>query len=112
MTRRDAVFLAAGPRLVDCQTLFSSDPGLTGPFADCGFESAARVFMTIERAAWLGGKGAAFAPPLRSRPIERTDLRSVAHLVYEAHIYDAAFSLHHRLYFRFKSLRNFHLQLA
>ena len=80
-----ASLLASGPRLVDCQTLFSSDPGLTDPFADCGFESAARVFMTIDRATWLGGPRAPFAPPLRSRPIHRTDLRSVAGLVYEAH---------------------------
>ena len=80
-----ASLLASGPRLVDCQTLFSSDPGLTDPFADCGFESAARIFMTIDRPTWLGGQRAPLAPPLGSRPIHRTDLRSVAGLVYEAH---------------------------
>ena len=34
------------------------------------------------------------------------------HIIYEVHIYDTAFSLNHSLFFRFKSLRNFHLQLA
>lgn len=80
-----ANLLATGPKVVDCQTLFSSDPGLLDPFADCGFESAARIFMTIDRATWLRGRRAPFAPPHRSRPIHRTDLRAVARLVYEAH---------------------------
>lgn len=80
-----ASLLASGPRLVDCQTLFSSDPGLVDPFADCGFTSAARIFMTIDRATWLAGERAPFAPPLRSRPTHRADLRSVARLIYESH---------------------------
>ena len=75
---------ALRPRVIDCQTLFSSAPSLREPFAAQGFESAERVYMTIERAAFA-------AIPARARvasgskPMHRTDLRAVSRLVYEAH---------------------------
>lgn len=76
---------ALQPRVIDCQTLFSSDPGLKAPFLAHGFESADRLYMTIDRPAWLSGRRA-LAPRRRSKPTHRTDLRAVARLVYEAHI--------------------------
>ncbi len=76
--------LADPPGVVDCQTLFSSNPSLHEPFAARGFESAARVYMTLDRAAWL-----AAAVPIprnpRSKPVHRTDLRSLARLIFDAH---------------------------
>jgi ribosomal protein S18 acetylase RimI-like enzyme len=76
---------ALQPAVIDCQTLFSSDPGLTEPFASHGFTSAARLYMTIERPAWLAARRPP-SPGLRSKPTHRTDLRAVARLVYEAHL--------------------------
>lgn len=73
------------PRVIDCQTLFSSDPGLKEPFRSHGFESAARLYMSVDRASWLAGRRA-LAPGRRSKPTHRTDLRAIARLVYEAHI--------------------------
>ncbi|MEO8358851.1 MAG: GNAT family N-acetyltransferase [Vicinamibacteria bacterium] len=70
--------------IIDCQTLFSSAPALRAPFADFGFESAARSYMIIERGAWQ---------PDRHRPtkvhqtkaVHRADLRSVARLIFDSH---------------------------
>src|SRR6187455_1508518 len=45
------------PAVIDCQTLFSSEPGLRAPFAERGFESAERLFMTVDRADWLAAGG-------------------------------------------------------
>jgi ribosomal protein S18 acetylase RimI-like enzyme len=75
---------ALGPRVIDCQTLFSSDPGLREPFAAQGFESAARLYMAVERAAWSAARHPAHPGP-GSKPIHRTDLRAVSRLVFEAH---------------------------
>ena len=73
------------PRVIDSQTLFSSAPGLKEPFAAQGFESAARLYMTIDRDAWSpASKVVSTSAP--SKPTHRTDLRPVARLVYEAHI--------------------------
>lgn len=77
--------LALQPKVIDCQTLFSSDPALLEPFASRGFESAARVYMTLDRAGWLARRRP-LTPGLRSKPTHRTDLRGVARLVYDAHI--------------------------
>jgi ribosomal protein S18 acetylase RimI-like enzyme len=76
---------ALRPNVIDCQTLFSSDPGLKEPFAAHGFESAARLYMSIDRSAWIRSRP---APALerRSKPTHRTDLRAVARLVYDAHL--------------------------
>jgi ribosomal protein S18 acetylase RimI-like enzyme len=76
---------ALRPDVIDCQTLFSSEPGLIDPFAAHGFESAARLYMTIDRTAWRGARPAASSGGRRSKPIHRTDLKTVARLVYEAH---------------------------
>ncbi len=76
---------ALHPAVIDCQTLFSSDPGLSAPFAAHGFQSAARLYMTIDRPGWLAARRPP-APGLRSKPTHRTDLRAVARLVYEAHL--------------------------
>jgi ribosomal protein S18 acetylase RimI-like enzyme len=76
---------ALRPRIIDCQTLFSSEPGMKEPFTARGFESAARLYMTVERSEWRK----AFAPTsreTRSKPVHRTDLRAIARLVYEAHL--------------------------
>ena len=73
------------PSVIDCQTLFSSAPSLKEPFASHGFESATRLYMTIDRASWLASR----RPPSAgrgSKPTHRTDLKAVARLVYEAHI--------------------------
>lgn len=75
---------ALRPRVIDCQTLFSSDPDLRTPFADRGFASATRLYMSIDKASW----GAAQRNPSQareSRPIHRADLPAVSRLVYEAH---------------------------
>ena len=71
--------------MIDCQTLFSSDPGLHEPFRSHGFESAARLYMTLDRSAWLAARRP-IAPGRRSKPTHRTDLRAVARLVYESHV--------------------------
>lgn len=76
---------ALQPAIIDCQTLFSSEPGLREPFASHGFTSAARLYMTIERSAWFAARRPP-SPELRSKPTHRTDLRAVARLVYEAHL--------------------------
>ena len=76
---------ALQPRVIDCQTLFSSDPGLKEPFRSHGFESAARLYMTLDRPAWIAGRRAP-APGRRSKPTHRTDLRALAGLVHEAHL--------------------------
>lgn len=76
---------ALRPKVIDCQTLFSSDPGLKAPFVAHGFRSAARLYMTIDRPTWLAGKRA-LSPHLRSKPTHRTDLRAMARLVYYAHL--------------------------
>jgi ribosomal protein S18 acetylase RimI-like enzyme len=73
------------PRVIDCQTLFSSDPDLVEPFAKRGFETAARIYMTMERSAWFKARDATLTG-VRTRPTHRTDLRSVSRLVYEAHL--------------------------
>ena len=73
------------PSLIDCQTLFSSDPGLEEPFASHGFQSAARLYMTIDRPAWLAARRA-LSPDRRSKPTHRTDLRALSRLVHEAHL--------------------------
>ena len=73
------------PRVIDCQTLFSSDPGLTEPFTVRGFVSAKRLYMTLERAAWFRARRDN-PPGFRSKPTHRTDLRSMARLIYEAHV--------------------------
>lgn len=75
--------LAQRLRVVDCQTLFSSDPGLREPFARKGFESADRIYMTIKRNTWLRDRS--LRALVASRPTPPVDLRSVAHLVHEAH---------------------------
>ncbi|MEO8501704.1 MAG: N-acetyltransferase [Vicinamibacteria bacterium] len=81
---------ALSPRIIDCQTLFSSDPRLREPFTAQGFESAARVYMTIERPVWLASRA---VPPKGpgSKPTHRTDLRAVSRLVFEAHRETRAF---------------------
>ena len=73
------------PGVIDCQTLFSSDPGLIEPFLSQGFDSAARIYMIVDRSAWLAKRQAIPGDP-RTKPIHRTDLRPVARLVYEAHL--------------------------
>lgn len=75
---------ALGPRVIDCQTLFSSDPGLREPFAAQGFESAPRLYMTLDRSAWIAARPRPPAGP-GSKPTHRTDLRAVSRLVFEAH---------------------------
>ncbi len=72
------------PRVVDCQTLFSSKPSLKEPFATCGFESAARLYMSLERDTWAA-RATAAASPYRSKPTHRTDIRSIARLIFDAH---------------------------
>ena len=72
------------PRVIDGQTLFSSDPGLREPFAAQGFESATRLYMTLERSAWSASRAIPPAGPA-SKPAHRTDLRAVSRLVFEAH---------------------------
>lgn len=72
------------PRVIDCQTLFSSQPDLIGPFAARGFSSAPRLYMTVDRAAWL--EAARSLPPLpRTRPTPRVEVGALARLVYDAH---------------------------
>lgn len=77
--------LARKLRVIDCQTLFSSDRGLTEPFAARGFESAARIYMALDRSAWLATRPAA-AADIRTKPTHRLDIQSVARLVHEAHL--------------------------
>ena len=72
------------PRTIDCQTLFSSDPGHTEPFAARGFASAPRLYMTLDRSGWLAARRG-IPPGFRSKPADRADLGSVARLVYESH---------------------------
>ncbi len=76
--------LARGARVIDCQTLFSSDPGLEEPFATRGFESAARIYMTAERGAWRASKRAS-PKTFETLSTYRSDLTSAARLIYEAH---------------------------
>ncbi|MBK5254521.1 MAG: GNAT family N-acetyltransferase [Vicinamibacteria bacterium] len=76
--------VARNLRAIDCQTLFSSDPGLTAPFIARGFESASRIYMSLDRSAWAEARGAT-PPIMRSKPIHRTDVPSVTRLVYQAH---------------------------
>lgn len=72
------------PRVIDCQTLFSSAPDLIGPFAARAFASATRLYMTVDRATWL--ETARSLPPLtRTRPTPRMDVGALARLVYDAH---------------------------
>lgn len=71
-------------RAIDCQTLFSSDRGLTEPFIEHGFESAARLYMTLDRHAFASARKA-FASTRPSRPVKRMDVASVARLVFDAH---------------------------
>jgi GNAT superfamily N-acetyltransferase len=77
--------LAERPRLIDCQTLFSSAPDLVEPFASRGFASAPRVYMTLSRADWLATRQE--ARPMRSHPLpgHRNDLRPLARVIHEAH---------------------------
>jgi len=76
---------ALRPDVIDCQTLFSSDPSLREPFTAHGFESAARLYMTVDRSVWRETQANRRAGR-RSKPTHRTDLRAVARLVYEAHL--------------------------
>jgi ribosomal protein S18 acetylase RimI-like enzyme len=77
--------LAERPRLIDCQTLFSSAPDLVEPFAARGFDSAPRVYMTLSRTDWLATRRD--PGPMRSLPLpgRRNDLRSLARIIHEAH---------------------------
>jgi len=76
--------VAHRPRVIDSQTLFSSDRELMEPFTARGFQSVARLFMSVEQSAWVAPRPE--APfELRTRPTHRTDLRAVSHLIYEAH---------------------------
>jgi ribosomal protein S18 acetylase RimI-like enzyme len=75
------------PRLVDCQTLFSSKPGLREPFASSGFESAPRLYMSLDRETWAA-RAREQGPKLTggaSKATHRLDIRSVSKLVFEAH---------------------------
>lgn len=74
------------PRLVDCQTLFSSKPDLLEPFASSGFESAERLYMSLDRDTWAAKASKAARDPRRpSRPTHRLDIRGIAKLVFDAH---------------------------
>jgi ribosomal protein S18 acetylase RimI-like enzyme len=73
------------PSVIDCQTLFSSEPSLRAPFAERGFESAGRIFMVLERAEWLRTRAEA-PSPRASTPTKRVHLASLARLVYDAHL--------------------------
>lgn len=79
------LLLAHHTRVIDCQTLFSSEPELREPFSAMGFDSATRLYMVIDRSAWLAARKEG-APGVRSRPTHRADIRAVARLVYEAHL--------------------------
>jgi ribosomal protein S18 acetylase RimI-like enzyme len=72
------------PRIVDCQTLFSTEPGLRDPFQARGFDSAPRIYMTLDRSAFRAGESPGPGAP-RSRPTHRLDLRSLARLIFDAH---------------------------
>jgi ribosomal protein S18 acetylase RimI-like enzyme len=74
------------PNIIDCQTLFSSEPSLRAPFFARGFESAARVYMTIERADWLAARRKPLSPSPRTKPTHRTDLKALTRLIYAAHL--------------------------
>ena len=76
--------LAERPTVIDCQTLFSSEPSLVEPFASRGFTSAPRIYMVLDRATWLAERRSK-APLSRSRPVHRGDLRALARLIYDAH---------------------------
>lgn len=81
--------MAGNPRVIDCQTLFSSAPDLLTPFAERRFTSAARIYMVAEREAWADSRQSApKGPP--SKPIRRSDVRAVAGLVYGAHLQSRA----------------------
>ena len=76
--------LARGPRVVDAQTLFSSAPGLLRPFAERGFQSAARLYLTLDRSTFRSLQKA--LPSLSpTRGVARRDLPAVARLVHSAH---------------------------
>jgi ribosomal protein S18 acetylase RimI-like enzyme len=76
--------VARNLRVIDCQTLFSSNPGLSAPFVERGFESARRIYMTAERSAWTASRTDG-TPVLPSNPIRPAEVRSVARLVHHAH---------------------------
>jgi ribosomal-protein-alanine N-acetyltransferase len=75
------------PRLVDCQTLFSSKPDLREPFASSGFESATRLYMSLDRETWeaKAAEKRVDLPRRTSRPTHRLDIRGLAKLIFEAH---------------------------
>lgn len=76
--------MASHPRVIDCQTLFSSMPGLEEPFSSLGFKCAIRTYMVVNRGSgWTAPKEAwtGIAP----RPVQRTDLFRLARLVHSAH---------------------------
>lgn len=72
------------PRVIDCQTLFSSAPRLVEPFAHRGFASASRIYMSVDRKGWQEARRDNRPGP-RSLPTRRSDLSTIAHLIYEAH---------------------------
>lgn len=84
VTRVLDLLLKTPPGVVDCQTLFSTEPGLRDPFVARGFHSAPRIYMTLDRNAFRPGEGRQPAA-LRSRPTHRLDLRSLARLIFDAH---------------------------
>jgi len=81
--------MAGNPRVIDCQTLFSSAPDLLTPFAERGFTSATRTYMVADREAWAVSRQ---TPPrgAPSQAIRRSDVRAVAGLVYGAHLQSRA----------------------
>jgi ribosomal protein S18 acetylase RimI-like enzyme len=68
--------------VIDCQTLFTSKPEMKAPFESAGFQSAERLYMTLDAGRW---QAPAATGSVMSRPILRTDARSVSPLVYHAH---------------------------
>lgn len=70
--------------VIDGQTLFSTDPGLTEPFAARGFVSAQRLYMMLDRQAWLSTRRTV-PQGFRSRPTHRTDVPWLAGLIHESH---------------------------
>lgn len=78
------------PRIVDCQTLFSTAPDLIGPFESRQFTSAARLYMTLDRPTWLEiARGLPYLT--RTKPAPRFDVGALARLVYDAHEATLAF---------------------
>ncbi len=70
---------------IDCQTLFSSSRSLQKPFSARGFDSAARIYMDLDRTEWRRPVRPSGAD-LPSRPLRRLDLHPAARLVHEAHL--------------------------